>query len=75
MPEELRKKIEEFHDALEKAQDLRCRIINYLEDECGMTDELCESYNWLENDCDWCYGINVEYVEEMLKEIAEWGDE
>lgn len=64
MDKELQKLIENFNKKLEEAQDARSEVMAYLEDEYGIdTDYECVT---LEDNCDWCYGIDIRGIEKLI---------
>lgn len=64
MDKKLQELIKEFNRKLEEAQDARSEVMYYLEEEYEIdTYEECET---LENECDWCYGIDVAAVERLI---------
>ena len=64
MDKRLQELIETFNKKLVEAQDARLEVMDYLEKEYGIDIiEYCEE---LEDECDWCYGIDIEGVENLI---------
>ena len=64
MDKELQKLIENFNKKLEDAQAARSEVMDYLEEKYGIdTTYECAT---LEDECDWCYGINIESVKNLI---------
>ena len=64
MDKELQKLIKEFNKKLAEAQDARSEVMAYLEDEYGINTNY--EYETLEDECDWCYGIDMRGVEKLI---------
>jgi hypothetical protein len=64
MDKELQKLIENFNKKLSEAQDARSEVMAYLEDEYGIDTDY--EYETLEDECDWCYGIDIKGVEKLI---------
>ena len=64
MTKKLEKLIEKFNKKLEEAQDARSEVMDYLEEKYDI-DTRAE-YETLEDELDWCYGINIEGVEKLI---------
>ena len=63
MDKELQKLIENFNKKFEDAQAARLQVMDYLEEKYGIdTNEECTT---LEDECDWCYGINIEGIKNL----------
>lgn len=65
MPEELKELIKNAEDLLSKAQVARRKVIDYLETHYDVD---VEEYDYFEDECDWCYGLNVFKIESSIEE-------
>ncbi len=64
MNKEFQKLIENFNKKLEDAQAARSEVMDYLEEKYEIdTNEESET---LEDECDWCYGINIEGLKNLI---------
>lgn len=66
MNEELQKLIEDFNKKLTEAQEAREKVMEYLEDNYDI--DTIENWESLEDEQDWCYGIDVDGVERLINE-------
>ena len=64
MDKELQKLIEDFNKKLDDAQAARSEVMDYLEEKYGI-DTTYESET-LEDECNWCYGINMEGIDNLI---------
>lgn len=65
MPKELEELLKEFNEALSKAQGLRRGILDYIEEHYNIdADDIY--YDYLEDEYEWCYGINESNLEELI---------
>ena len=68
MNKELKNLIYKFHKKLEEAQDSRLEVMNYLEEKYGI-DVMHDGEN-VEDKLSWCYGINIDAIEELICKLA-----
>ena len=66
MDKNLQKLIENFNKKLEAAQDARSEVMDYLEEKYDI-DTRAE-YETLEDECNWCYGIDIRGLESLISE-------
>lgn len=59
--------LKDFNDKLFAAQIARQKLLSFLEETTGREIDYSE-FNYLEDDCDWCYGINTDKLKEILGE-------
>ena len=64
MDNKLQELIADFNKKLSEAQDARSEVMAYLEDEYGIDTDY--EYETLEDECDWCYGIDMRGVEKLI---------
>lgn len=64
MDKELQKLIDDFNKKLAEAQDARSEVMYYLEDKYDIDTR--EEYETLEDECDWCYGIDIRGIEKLI---------
>ena len=64
MDKELRKLIDDFNKKLAEAQDARSEVMDYLEEKYDIDTR--EEYETLEDECDWCYGIDIRGIEKLI---------
>ena len=64
MDKELQELIKIFNKKLAEAQDARSEVLNYLEEKYGI--DTVDAAETLEDECDWCYGIDMEGVENLI---------
>ena len=64
MDKVLQELIKNFNKKLTAAQDARSEVMNYLEEKYEI-DTTYECVT-LEDECDWCYGIDMEGVECLI---------
>ena len=61
MTKELRELINKANETLRKAQGARYAVLEYIEEEYGISDT--SGYDYFEDECDWCYGLNERKIE------------
>lgn len=66
----LEKMIDNFHNKLEVAQDARSEIMDYLEEHYEI-DETNEVAMEIQDELNWCYGINSRYVDRLIRKAKE----
>lgn len=63
------KKVDEllakFNRDLEKAKDSRNNLLSYLEDKYDIDTRYYAEK--LEDECEWCYGIDTTHLEDLIK--------
>lgn len=65
MNKKLKELIKNFHKKFEEAQNARSEVMDYLEEHYDIdTREECEV---IEDSLTWCYGIDVDAVEKLIK--------
>ena len=64
MDKKLQELIADFNKKLSEAQDARSEVMAYLEDEYGIDTDY--EYETLEDECDWCYGIDIRGLEKLI---------
>lgn len=64
MNEELRQLIDEFHEALGKADALKDKIYDYIED--NFDTNRYDIDNYIEDNSNYVFGIDVEHLEELF---------
>ena len=55
--------VEEFYEHFNKAQELRRKIMDHIEDEYDV--DVNEHWEDFEDSCDWCYGINLNTIDQV----------
>lgn len=60
MDKELQELIDNFHKKLAEAQDARAEVMDYLEEKYDIDTR--EYWEELEDEHDWCYGIDISGV-------------
>ena len=66
MTNELKELIKKANEKLNEAQDARSAVIEYLEEHYDITDT--SGYDYFEDECDWCYGLNVEKINMAIEQ-------
>ena len=66
----LEKMIDDFHNKLSIAQDARREIMDYLEEHYEI-DETCEVAMEIQDELNWCYGINSRHVDRLIRKAKE----
>lgn len=66
MTNELKELIKKAGKALDEAQDARSKVIDYLENHYGITDT--SEYNYFEDECNWCYGLNERKINMAIEQ-------
>lgn len=66
----LEKMIDDFHNKLSIAQDARRKIMYYLEEHYEI-DETYEVAMEIQDELNWCYGINSEHVDRLIRKVKE----
>ena len=66
MTNELKELINKAKKALDEAQAARSEVINYLEEYYDITD--ISGYDYFEDECDWCYGLNEEKINMAIEQ-------
>ena len=69
MENELKKLIKEADEKLEQARYARYAVISYLEDYYDITDT--SEYDYFEDECSWCYGLNERKIEMAIENSKE----
>lgn len=64
MDKKLQKLIADFNKKLTEAQEARSEVMDYLEEKYGI--DTTYEYETLEDECDWCYGIDMISVERLI---------
>lgn len=60
--------LKNFNSKLEDAKHARSEIMDYLEEEYGIDTD---AENGLEEECDWCYGVDTFKIERAIKRVKE----
>ena len=68
MTNELKELIKKANETLAEAQGARSAVINYLEEEYGISDT--SGYDYFEDECDWCYGLNEEKINMAIEQYS-----
>lgn len=68
VPEELQKLLSDFEKKLEDAKNARNEVEYYLEEHFDFSS--VEDYETIEDECEWCYGINREGVKKIIRKGA-----
>ena len=66
----LEKMIDNFHNKLSIAQDARREIMYYLEEHYEI-DETYEVATEIQDELNWCYGINIEHMDRLIRKVKE----
>ena len=66
----LEKMIDNFHNKLSIAQDVRREIMYYLEEHYEI-DETYEVATEIQDELNWCYGINIEHMDRLIRKVKE----
>jgi hypothetical protein len=66
MDKKLQELIYSFNNRLAEAQDARLEVMNYLEENYDI--DVVMDQDILEDDGDWCYGIDIEGVENLIRD-------
>jgi hypothetical protein len=66
----LEKMIYNFHNKLSIAQEARREIMYYLENHYEI-DETYEVAMEIQDELNWCYGINSEHVDRLIRKVKE----
>jgi hypothetical protein len=66
MTKELQELIKKANETLSEAQAARTEVIDYLEEHYDITD--ISGYDYFEDECDWCYGLNVEKINMAIEQ-------
>ena len=69
MTKELRELINKANEKLSEAQGARSAVIYYLEEQYGISD--ASGYDYFEDECDWCYGLNEEKIKMAIEHYSE----
>lgn len=64
MDKKLQELIADFNKKFEEAQDARAEVMDYLEEKYDI--DIIEDWEELEDDNDWCYGIDIDGVEYLI---------
>ena len=68
MTNELKELIKKANETLSEAQAARLAVIDYLEEEYGIADT--SMYEYFEDECDWCYGLNERKINIAIEECS-----
>lgn len=68
MTNELKELIKKANEKLNEAQAARSEVISYLEEEYGISDT--SGYDYFEDECDWCYGLNERKIKMAIEEYS-----
>lgn len=66
----LEKMIDNFHNKLSIAEDARREIMYYLEEHYEI-DETYEVATEIQDELNWCYGINIEHMDRLIRKVKE----
>lgn len=66
----LEKMIDNFHNKLSIAQDARIEIMYYLEEHYEI-DETYEVAMEIQDELNWCYGIDCRHVDRLIRKVKE----
>lgn len=55
---------------LDEAQNARKMVIDYIKEHYSVDDETIQSYEYLEDECTWCYGIDADTVESLIEKVT-----
>lgn len=69
MTKELRELINKANETLREAQNARESVMEYLEEHYDITDT--SGYDYFEDECDWCYGLNERKIEMAIECYSE----
>lgn len=69
MTNELKELIKKANEKLSEAQAARAEVIEYLEEHYDITDS--SMYEYFEDECDWCYGLNERKINVAIEESME----
>lgn len=62
---ELERLLSKASKALDKAQEARQEVLDYLEDKYGI--EATDYNQYFEDECTWCYGLNERYIRKEIE--------
>ena len=68
MDKELQELIDNFNKKFAEAQDARAEVMDYLEEKYDIDTN--ENWEELENDYEWCYGIDIDGIEYLINEVT-----
>ena len=68
MTNELKELIKKADRALDKAQAARSEVIDYLEEEYGISDT--SGYDYFEDECNWCYGLSERKIKMAIEDYS-----
>ena len=66
MDKKLQELLYDFNRKFAEAQDARLEIMNYLEENYDI--DVVMEQDILEDENDWCYGIDIEGVEKLIRD-------
>lgn len=55
---------------LDEAQNARKMVIDYIKEYYNVDDKTIQNYEYLEDECNWCYGIDADTVESLIEEVT-----
>lgn len=70
MDDKAKELYKEFTEALDVAQDKRWEFLDYLEKRYGIDPTDFDIVTRIEDEFDWCYGIDFHEVNELIGEVT-----